>query len=295
VEPDAKRRRSAARLAPGVPAVETLEGVLSDPSIDAVVLATPSWVTAGLAEAALEAGKYVLAEKPLAPTLAGQLQFRYRPAAAERLQIGLTYRHHPAIDRLRQLVSAGAFGRPLYIQASVCDERSDPATDEVHYARRRLALEYGPPMIFDGIHRCDQLNLILGELPVAVAGWALTSSPEFASPNVNGAVLTYADGTIARLEVIWLYPSLPPSQFVVTGPRGRAILDPPTFALDLELDGRREVVPPPGNKNELCFALQLERFVTACAERVPPTPGIGEALAASELCERIADAWQRSG
>ena len=175
VEPDEERRRAAALLAPGVPVAETLERVLADPSIDAVVLATPAWVTAGLAQAALEAGKYVLAEKPLAPTLAEQLPFR-NGAAAERLQIGLTYRHHPSIDRLRELVAEGALGRPLYIQSSLCDERSDPLGDPEHYARRLRALEHGPPVIFDGIHRCDQLNLILGESPVAVAGWALTSS-----------------------------------------------------------------------------------------------------------------------
>ena len=107
---------------------------------------------------------------------------------------------------------------------------------------------------------------------------------------MNGAALTYADGTIVRLEVIWLYPSLPPSQFVVTGPRGRASLDPPTFSLDLELDGRSEMLPPTGDKAERCFALQLERFVGSCAEGVPPTPGLEDALAASELCERIASA-----
>jgi myo-inositol 2-dehydrogenase / D-chiro-inositol 1-dehydrogenase len=294
VDPDERRRGLASGLAPGIPVLDAIDGVLADPSIDAVVLATPAWVTAHLTRESLEAGKYVLAEKPLAPTLAEQLDLRGVPGAADRLQIGLTYRHHPAIDRLRELVSAGAFGRPLYVQGSVCEERSDPVGDPEHYARRLLALEHGPPVIFDGIHRVDQLNLVLAESPVAIVGWGLTSSPEFASPNVNGAALSYSDGTIVRLEVIWLYPSLPPSQFVVTGPRGRATLDQPTFELELELDGRREVVPPPGDKTEVCFARQLERFVTACAEHAAPAPGLEDALAASGLCDRIAEACRRS-
>jgi myo-inositol 2-dehydrogenase / D-chiro-inositol 1-dehydrogenase len=290
VEPDAGRRSLAAQAVPGVPSFESVDAVLGDPSVEAVVLATPAWVTAGLVREALEAGKFVLAEKPLAPTLAEQVELRGIAGAAERLQVGLTYRHHPAIDRLRELVAAGTLGRPLYIQSSLCDERADPIGEPAHYARRLRTLEHGPPVIFDGIHRCDQLNLVLGEAPVAVDGWALTSSPEFASPNVNGAALAYADGTIVRLEVIWLYPVLPPSQFVVTGPRGRATLDPPTFALRVEGEGIDEELPPPGDKTAFCFARQLERFLDVCAGDSPPAPGLEDSLAASALCERIAAA-----
>jgi predicted dehydrogenase len=295
VEVDPTRLASAAALVPGVHATGAVEEVLDDPSIDAVILATPAWVTPELVRAALAAGKYVLAEKPLAPTLAEQLRLRDLPGAAERLQVGLTYRHHPAIDRLRRLIATEALGRPLYIQASVCDERADPAGNPEHYARRLRALEHGLPIVLDGIHACDRLNLLLGAAPAELTAWALTSSPDYAAPNVNGAALTYADGTIVRLEVIWLYPVLPPSQFVVTGPHGRAVLDPPTFELRIEIDGTCEVVAPPGDKTTSCFALQLERFLTACRDGTPPVPGLEDALAASELCERIADACLRRG
>jgi predicted dehydrogenase len=172
----------------------------------------------------------------------------------------------------------------------VCDERADPVGEPEHYARRLRAIEHALPVVLDGIHACDRLNLLFGEAPVELSAWALKSSPDYASPNVNGAALTYADGTIVRLEVIWLYPVLPPGQFVVTGPRGRAVLHPPTFELQIEIDGETEVVAPPGDKTESCFALQLERFLTACNDGTAPVPGLEDALAASELCERIADA-----
>ena len=84
--------------------------VLADPSIDAVVIATPPSSTARLVRAALEAGKWVLAEKPLACSLAETAEVREAPGAAERLQIGLTYRHHPAVERLRELIAAGSSG-----------------------------------------------------------------------------------------------------------------------------------------------------------------------------------------
>ena len=186
------------------------------------------------------------------------------PGASERVQIGLAYRHHPAVERLRELIAAGVLGRPLLIQAAICDEPANPEQDPRGYARRLRSLESIPPVVSDGVHACDRLNLLLGEAPVEVTGWALRTDPSFATANVNGGVLTYADGTVCRLEVVWLTPVLPRSQFVVTGPGGMAALEPPTFRLTVELaDGTTETLEPPGEKTEVCFALQLERFVDA--------------------------------
>jgi predicted dehydrogenase len=101
----------------------------------------------------------------------------------------------------------------------------------------------------------------------------------------------YADGTLAVLEVVWLTPVLPHPRFVVTGPLGLATLEPPTFRLTVELaDGTSEILEPPGDKTEVCFALQLDRFVDACRAGRPPVPGLTEAIASLELAERIAQA-----
>ena len=50
----------------------------------------------------------MLAEKPLGLSVAETADVRETPGAAERLQIGLTYRHHPAVDRLRELIVVAA-------------------------------------------------------------------------------------------------------------------------------------------------------------------------------------------
>ena len=284
----------AARLAaapPGVHATTAVESVLADADVDAVVIATPPAATAGLVRAAVEADKWVLAEKPLGLSAAEVAGVRDLPGASERVQIGFSYRHHPAVDRLRELISAGALGRPLLIQAAICDEPANPQQDPRAYARRLRSLEQLPPVVSDGVHACDRINYLLGEAPVDVTGWSLRTDRGYATANVNGGVLTYADGTIARLEVVWLVPVLPRSQFVVTGPNGLATLDPPSFGLTVEFaDGTTEVLEPPGDKTEVCFALQLERFVDACLAGTPPVPGLDEAIASVELAERIAHA-----
>jgi predicted dehydrogenase len=276
---------------PGVRATTDVASVLADPDVAAVVIATPPSATAGLVRDALEAGKWVLAEKPLGVSVSETAEVRGTPGAAERLQIGLTYRHHPAVDRLRELIAAGALGRPLLIQAAICDEPADPEGDPRAYARRLRSLERLPPVVSDGVHACDRITYLLGEAPVDVAGWSLRTDPAYATANVNGGVLTYADGTVARREVVWLTPVLPRSQFVVTGPKGLATLEPPTFRLTVELaDGATETLEPPGPKTEVCFALQLARFVDAWQAGRPPVPGLREAVASLELAERIAHA-----
>jgi myo-inositol 2-dehydrogenase / D-chiro-inositol 1-dehydrogenase len=265
--------------------------VLRDPEIDAVVVATPPAATAGLVRDALDAGKWVLAEKPLGLSIAEMADVRAAPGAAERLQIGLTYRHHPAVDRLRELIADGALGRPLLIQAALCDEPANPDQDPRAYARRLRSLERIPPVVSDGVHACDRINYLLGEPPIDVTGWSLRTDPTYARANVNGGVLTYDDGTVARLDVIWLTPVLPRSQFVVIGPKGLATLEPATFRLTVEFaDGTTENHEPPGDKTEVCFALQLERFVDAVLAGRPPVPGLDEAIASLELAERIARA-----
>jgi myo-inositol 2-dehydrogenase / D-chiro-inositol 1-dehydrogenase len=273
----------------GVHRTTDVEELLADPTVDAVVVATPPHATATLAAAALEAGKYVLAEKPLAPTSAETAPVAAAAGAAERLQIGLTYRHHPAVERLRQLVSAAELGAPLFVQVSLCDEPATPHDDPRAYERRLRSLERAAPIVSDGVHACDRLLYVLGAAPLDVFGWSVRTDPGFASPNVNGGILTYADGSVARVEVVWLTPVLPASQFTVTGPLGHATLDPPTFALDVRFaDGRREQHPPPGDKTEVCFDRQLQAFLGHVTGGTAPVPGLAEALASLELAERIA-------
>ena len=124
-----------------------------------------------------------------------------------------------------------------------------------------------------------------------VWGWGVRTDDSYATANANGGVVRYADGSVARIDVIWLTPLLPPSQFIVSGSGGRAVLDPPTFGLTIDYaDGTAEHLEPPGDKTVVCFALQLERFATHALAGTPPVPGLREALESQALAERIAEA-----
>jgi myo-inositol 2-dehydrogenase / D-chiro-inositol 1-dehydrogenase len=285
---------SPAALAAAAALVPPCARQTSDPAellgaadVDAIVLATPPWETHRLAAQALAKGLYVLAEKPLAPTAREARALRLVPGAEERLQVGFAYRHHPAIDRLRAVVGEGLLGTPLLYWNVVSDEASDPRGDPGHEERILETLRHGPPMIHDGAHVCDRLNLVFGSTCDVVSAWALRTEARFASANAVGAVLAYPGGSLARVETVWMLPRLPAPQLVAAGPRGRLEIDPPTFRLEVDTPEGVEVLDPPGPKQEVCFALQLERFVEACAAGRPVSPGLADALASLELTERI--------
>lgn len=287
---DAERVRTvAAGLDRDVATATDAEELLADPRLEAVVLATPPWVTARLAPKALAAGKWVLAEKPLAPTLEELSELRaLDPELRARIQPGFTYRHHPAIERLRKLLQAGALGSPLLIRISGYDEQADPVGAPEHYRRVVETLEHGMPIVHEGAHFCDWLNFVLGASPVEVTGTAVRTDPSFAAPNLNSATVRYADGSVAMLETGWLTPVLPPGRhFDVTGPRGRVTIDPFTFDLEARVDGHREVLPAQDAVRTVCFARQLRRFLEAVREQRAPVPGLDDAIASMTFAEQI--------
>ncbi|ROP64793.1 Gfo/Idh/MocA family protein [Curtobacterium sp. ZW137] len=124
-------RAEAARVRYGWRAASTdWRAVVADPDIDVVDVVSPGSSHVEIAIAALEAGKHVLCEKPLANTVAEAEAMTAAAAAARargvRAMVGFSYRRVPAIAFARQLVQAGRIGtvrqvRALYLQDWLAD------------------------------------------------------------------------------------------------------------------------------------------------------------------------------
>lgn len=104
-------REGARRSLGAVPGFTDWRAMLAETDCDAVLVATPPAHHADVAVAALESGRHVMVEKPLAVTLADA----ERIAAAARMSgrvaaVGFNQRCHPALARIRAQVRAGAFG-----------------------------------------------------------------------------------------------------------------------------------------------------------------------------------------
>ena len=111
----------AARLAGelGTDVCPSAEALIAHPNVDAVIVATPTPTHAALTVAAIEAGKHVFCEKPLAQSAA---QADEVITAAERagghVQVGFQRRFDPDYTRVIELLDAGELGRPrLYLSS----------------------------------------------------------------------------------------------------------------------------------------------------------------------------------
>ena len=99
--------------------VRDLDDVLRDPGIDAVAIAAPAVQHAALATAAIEAGKHVFVEKPLALAAAeAERLCEFADRRDRRLMVGHLLQYHPAFVALRDLVREGALGRLQYVYSN---------------------------------------------------------------------------------------------------------------------------------------------------------------------------------
>lgn len=294
VDPAAPRRDAAAAKAPGVALRDNIDAVLADPSIQAIVLATPPWVTTELARQCLLAGRYCLAEKPIGVCVdsASALTALSAPAQA-RLQVGLTYRHDPAMAVLRGWLGDGLLGSPLLVRAHIYDELR--RTDDAHYTRRMMAtLEHGSPVIHEGGHVFDWLTYLLGGGPVVIEdAWALHTEPGLSAPNLTGARLSWPQGATVLAEFGWWTSAQPPAELSFLGCDGWARLDLKSYRLERHDRAGDEVVELPGNWMARSFDNQLRCFVGLARGEVDrAVPGLVEGLSVLRLSERIAAAAQ---
>ncbi|HEY8952326.1 MAG TPA: Gfo/Idh/MocA family oxidoreductase [Candidatus Dormibacteraeota bacterium] len=167
------------------------------PHVDAVVVATPPSTHVGIALEAIEAGKHVLVEKPLATTSSGAR--RLVNAASEAgvtLMVGHTFEYNPAVRKLRELVRSQELGELYYIDS----------------ARLNLGLyQNDVNVIFDlAPHDISIINNVLGRKPVAVQAWAGRHAHR-RFEDVAYLRLFYDDffddrGLSANIHVSWLDP-----------------------------------------------------------------------------------------
>lgn len=203
-------RATAAALAPDVECLADLDAALARPDIDAVVLATPAATHHALGLRALEAGKDLFVEKPMALKLAEGIQLSDTAARLGRiLQVDHLLEYHPAFTALRELVAAGRFGRPLRLHSH-----------RLNFGKVRTeedALWSLAP------HDIAMLLRLAGRAPVSVA---CTGHHALGTPRADTALarLDFGDGLEAHLFCSWLQP-LKEQRLVLLGETGMAVFD----------------------------------------------------------------------
>jgi predicted dehydrogenase len=146
------------------------------PELDAVLVVVPNYLHADFTVQALEAGKHVLVEKPMATHLADADRMIEAARRKNRiLQIGLQYRYSTAFHRMADLMRQGAIGNLEMVFAALFRDDwnprswkyTDPKTGE-KTNWRFLTFTTGSSLLEDGIHDLDVIHWLVGADPVRI-------------------------------------------------------------------------------------------------------------------------------
>jgi predicted dehydrogenase len=166
--------------------------MLDDPEVDAVVIATPVPTHYELARQALDAGKHVLVEKP--PAMRAEEMDELVELAAQRdlvLMPGHLLLYHPAVQKLKELITGGELGEVLCIYGN----------------RQNLGIvRTNENALWSlGVHDLSVILYLLDEEPEV----ALAHGRDFLTEGVEDVVFCYLrfpSGKIAHMHLSWLDP-----------------------------------------------------------------------------------------
>jgi len=207
---DEARLRKIGEAHPQVPLTPHYEEVLHDEGLDAVAIATPAMQHYPMARAALEAGKHVLVEKPLAMERAeAQELIELAERGSRILMVGHLLLYHPAVRKLKDFIRAGELGELYYIYSTRVN------LGQVRREENAL-LSFAP-------HDISVILYLLDSHPVEVSA----IGKDYLRKGVEDVVfltLRFANGTLAHCHVSWLDPHKI-RKFTVVGSKKMAVFD----------------------------------------------------------------------
>ena len=276
-DPDPRRLAEMEETFPDIRGTADPDDVFSSDDVAGVVIATPAVTHAALALDALDAGKDVLVEKPLAVGVADAEKVVDLAAARQRiLMVGHVLEYHPAVLKLRELIDEGALGKLLYLYSN-----------RLNFGRVRTeenALWSFAP------HDIALLLRLIGEMPEEVAVRGATHLNDGVA-DASLMSLRFPKSVPAHVFVSWLHP-FKEQRFVAVGDRQMAVFDDTApweeklllYSSEVEWVGgkvpiarKAEAIPVPLEAVEPLRA-ECEAFVQAIASREAPLTDGGSGL-----------------
>lgn len=178
-------------LYPSVRTTTDIQDLINDPSVDAVVVATPVRTHFDIAMAALKAGKHVLVEKPMTSSVVQAQQLIDEAERRSRiLLVDHTFVYTGAVRKMHGMVREPDFGQLHYYDST----------------RVNLGLfQHDVNVLWDlAVHDLSIMSYVLGATPLAVS--ATGQARGLGQPEYAGFLTVYFDDMIAHINVNWLSP-----------------------------------------------------------------------------------------
>jgi 1,5-anhydro-D-fructose reductase (1,5-anhydro-D-mannitol-forming) len=238
----------------------TLDEALTDPEVQAVYVGTPVFLHAPQTIQSLRAGKHVLCEKPMAMNEA-EARSMLQAADESGKTFGVAYyrRSYPKVHRARQLLEAGAIGKP------VLAELSNHMWFDGSGSRSWLVdpMKAGGGPLFDiASHRIDVLNFLFGQ-PLRVTGQLSNVVHHYVVEDNATVMMEYPGGVRGVVDVRW-HSKVSRDECRIRGTEGEIEMSP-LNGPELIYPGGRESLPPHAN---LHYPM-IENFVDAVVGRAP--------------------------
>jgi 1,5-anhydro-D-fructose reductase (1,5-anhydro-D-mannitol-forming) len=233
----------------------SLDEALAEPAVHGVYVATPVFLHAPQTIQALRAGKHVLCEKPMAMSKA-EARSMVQSAEQSGRTLGVAYyrRTYPKVRRAKQLLDAGAIGKPVLAELT-CHEWRD-GKDSARSWLLDPAQAGGGPLYDIGSHRIDVLNFLFGQ-PQRATGYLSNAVHRYAVEDNATVLIDYAGDVRGIVDVRW-HSKVKRDECRIRGTEGEMELSP-LNGPELIYPGGRENLPPNTN---LHYPM-IENFVDA--------------------------------
>ncbi len=268
--------------------------------LDAISVCTPNNFHAGPTVAALEAGKHVLCEKPIAGDgKDGQAMVDAAKKAKKILQIGLNQRFQASSQLLKKYIEAGEIGQVYYARVVAMRRRGIPSWGT--FVQKKMST--GGPLVDIGVHQLDAMVWLMGcPKPIAAAGhaytmlgnrkdvapgdWGMWDVDNYDVEDFAVAYIRFENEITATLETSWAahFGDVGPS--FILGDKGGIRMSPLQIFQDRH-GSMVDVTPQVPRQKEGTHTTEIKAFINAIREGAPsPVPG-EEALAITKIFDAV--------
>ncbi len=202
-------------------AFDSLDEFLSDPSLDAVYIATPNNMHAEQAIRAAQAKKHVLCEKPMATTVEDARRM-IEECKANGVNLGVVFqnRYHAAHVRTREVVASGTLGEIQFVSAQLC--RGFPRGRWEGWRNDPVASGAGA-IVAQSVHPIDLLRFLLDSEIVKVQGMSDIAPPQRPVEEIVFSTLQFENGIHASVVAGQILPRYD-NDIVIYGSKGKLVL-----------------------------------------------------------------------
>ena len=220
-EPKAKE---FSQLVGGVPYVLDYHELLKNPNVEAVDIILPIELNFNVTRDALEAGKHVIVEKPLAANLrdAGMMT-KFVRKYKQVMMVAENYRYNPVFRRIKDVIQSGAIGEPYSVfwdQFTLTD-----ADNKYAQTKWRINHQYPGGFITDaGVHNIAVLHDLFGEIKSGIA-FSRSVNPSIGRMDSMSFQFVFENGVNGIFNMYFSAQGVDESKLMILGNKGTLIAE----------------------------------------------------------------------